>query len=222
VVVAVLLPEKTVEIWTGIAVSRFLPFAEIWSPPNYGGSVDQWIRAGKTWAFELKTAYEDSPTSSIPINLAQLQGHAFRPPHGVPVLYVLPAVPWTSQPLEPVPSVGAAWMTFPWWAWIVSARQLARRLGISAKALPSPTPGTVFTSELPFPHPARAGWILGMSLAGFLSSVGACREPRGWAMRTHEDRPIEELALGFDNATADQASSYFTIHVPAVHLPGPL
>lgn len=54
-VTSTLLPEKTVEIWTAITVSRALPAAQLWSPPNYKGSVDQWIRAGKTWAFELKT-----------------------------------------------------------------------------------------------------------------------------------------------------------------------
>ena len=217
---AVLLPEKTVEIWTGISVARFLPFARIWSPPNYSGSVDQWIRAGKTWAFELKTAYEGSPPT-IPIDLQQLRAHAFNPPHGVPVLYVLPAVSWTARPLEPAPAEGANWPVYPWWAWVVSARQLAHRFSIAASSAPSSKQAEILVTDLPFPHPSISTWRTGMWLAQFLTSIGACREPRGWTIRTAEDVRTTPPRAD-DRLTSDAESNYMAVHVPIASLPGPL
>jgi hypothetical protein len=215
--VAVLLPEKTVEIWTGIAVSRFLPSATIWSPPNYRGSVDQWIRAGKTWAFELKTAYEGKP-SYVPIDLYQLRGHAYDPPHGIPVLYVLPAVQWSTQPAEPMPMEAASWATYPWWAWVVSARQLAGRLNVKASGS---TTGEqrIPVSDLPLSHVANTYWNTGMWLAHFLVSIGACREPRNWALRLTENQSARVRTPADDDGT-DAESHRLVIHVPISDLPG--
>lgn len=218
---AVLLPEKTLEIWTGVAVTGFLPFADIWSPPNYGGSVDQWIRAGKTWAFELKTAYEDTPSPSIPIDLRQLQGHAFRPRHGVPVLYVLPVVPWAAKPVEPVPLVGGEWRTLPWWAWIVTAKQLARRLKVTPKRAPPVTPAKLYTADLPFAHPYPRYRYEGMWLADFLVRVGACSEPKNWVLRVTEESSNQgEPSLQDVQPEDDLQLTYVAVHVPAAYLPG--
>lgn len=210
----VLLPEKTVEVWTGIAVSHHLPFAEIWSPPNLAASVDQTIRAGKTWAFELKTAYEGNP-SYIPVDLNQLKSHAFSAPHAVPVLYLLPAVPWLVVPPEPVSHFAGAWRTFPWWSWIVSARQLAYYCGVKESEAPAHSSRSLRVMDLPLPHPHGRGWLLGMWLAEFLARVGACTEPNGWTRRT--EVPIEVTTR---NVTADaSADGYLLIHVPVEALP---
>jgi hypothetical protein len=213
IVMTVLLPEKTVEIWTGIAVSRFLPLAQVWSPANYRGSVDQSIRAGKTWAFELKTAYE-AAKPFVPIDLAQLRGHAFYPPHAVPVLYVLPVVPWVASPHEPVPPEAATSLSFPWWAWVVSARQLARRLSVVKSRQPTTRQGKVLLDELPFPHPYRSTWGTGMWLAYFLVKVAECREPAGWTDRSAEDNLVDQQESDRPIDTAGIDTNYFLVHVP--------
>jgi hypothetical protein len=215
----VLLPEKTVEIWTGIAIARFLPFAQVWSPPNRRGSIDQWIRAGKTWAFELKTAYEGSPTH-IPIDLEQLWTHAGNPPHGVPVLYVLPKVPWLIRPIEPVRPEAASLHGFPWWAWVTPAKQLARRLWPSTTRPSVRSLQTVNIEDLPFPY-AHPRWKTGMSLAEFLTKVGACREPEGWTTRTADDRRSSSRRDN-RNENTEEVSNYVIVHVPKANLPSPV
>ena len=216
----VLLPEKTLEIWTGIAVTRFLPFAEIWSPPNYGGSVDQWIRAGKTWAFELKAPYSSSSGPRIPIDLYQLHSHAFSPSHGVPVLYVLPAIPWSSVPVEPIPSVSGGWTTVHSWAWVVPAGLLARRFGLKSAAHPPSGLRHVNATEIPLPHPVPRYRRAGLWLGEFLLRVGSCTEAPNWTLRVDEDYSTE---YG-DPLQVDVAdgSAFFTVHVPAAFLPAGL
>lgn len=208
-----LLPEKTVEVWTAIAVTRFLPNAEVWSPPNHRESVDQSIRAGKTWAFELKTTYEDSTgRPRVPINMLQLEAHASRPPHGVPVLYLLPWVPWSIRPTEPIPVVASQWTTFPWWAWVVSANRLRGLLAPS-------TGGTrnVAESELIRWRTTRSRYQM-KSLARFLIEVGACTEPPGWVLRATEDELGRDSDA--DGFLTDVPSSYMTVHLGAAHLSG--
>lgn len=208
-----ILPEKTVEIWTGIAVSRFLPAAEIWSPTNYAGSVDQWIRAGKTWAFELKTTYDSVPPT-LPIDPFQLWRHAFAPRHDVPVLYVLPLVPWHARPFEPVPAEASMWHSFPWWSRVVSATRLARRLGVRRR----------FLSTGPLSIGLNDPWITSpratLSLALFLVRVGACNEPKDWTLRRDEETR-EEIRREAAN-DIDPEGNYFLVRVPADALPLPV
>lgn len=217
-VTSTLLPEKTVEIWTAITVSRALPAAQLWSPPNYKGSVDQWIRAGKTWAFELKTAY-NAGRPSIPIDTVQLQKHAYPPPHGVPVLYLLPAVPWSTRPVEPVPMQSGSLVTFPWWSWVVPAERLALRLNVPQVGQPRKQQEWIPVQDLPFPRGAY--YSNGTSLGRFLSLVGGCSEPRAWTVRASEDRhpPVEVIS----EPTSDETESRLIfVHIPAENLPGPI
>ena len=210
-----LLPEKTVEIWTGIAVAASLPAAELWSPASFYGSIDQLIRAGKTWAFELKSM-DDGPPPGITIDLSQLERHAFSPPLAVPVFYVLPVVPWQSLPsLNAAPPAEAAqWGAFPEWAWVVPAIELAAFCQVTQGHCPAGSRKINPLAPGPWPLPT-------VSLAAFLNLIGGCLEPREWNIRHAEDSwagrpPIQEDI----RESMTNGSSYFVVHVPAAALPG--
>jgi hypothetical protein len=204
-------PEKTVEIWTAIAVSDLIPDSEIWSPTNARDSVDQAISAGKTWAFELK-ACSSRRGGSFLIRLNQLERHAFHPVHSIPVLYVLPLTPWSKRPAGLPPVEADQWKSFPDWAWVVPAVDLASYLGIAPGTSVPRNRGRFVTIG------GLTGTHSPIKLRNFLEQVLACTEPIEWTLRLTENirsQTSEDDLLVSPNSI--RRPLYF--HVAARHLP---
>ena len=107
-----LIPEKTVELWTALALEYYLgPNTWIWSWSS-GADQDVWAPADlrKWFMLELK-APEEANRPHISINLEQLKRYVKDHGRGLhpDVLYVMPSPPVEIGPTSPQDAVTQKW-----------------------------------------------------------------------------------------------------------------